>query len=46
MDNAKVNVYPEGLKFLAQQMDIPFPKEDMEAREAYIIGIINFIAGL
>ena len=41
-----VNKYPEGLEILAEKMDLPFPKEDMEARKQAVAMFIESICGL
>lgn len=39
-----ISKYPEGLEILAEKLELPVPKEDMEARKAYILGVVsNFI---
>ena len=44
MENVKFNKYPEALKILAEKLDLPVPKEDVAAREAYVKElIINFV---
>lgn len=41
-----VNKYPEGIELLAEKMDLPIPKENMEARKMAVIMFINSICGL
>ncbi len=45
---AKVNIskYPEGLQTLAKELELPIPEDNVQGREAYVQGIIGFIAGL
>lgn len=38
-----ITKYPEGLKYLAQVLELPIPKENTQAREDYIF---NFVKGL
>ena len=43
MEDKKVNInkYPEGLEYLAENLDLPIPKEDIEARKAYVMGLVE-----
>ena len=43
MDDKKVDItkYPEGLKALAAQLDLPIPPEETEKREAMVMGLIS-----
>lgn len=42
-EKVKVNTYPEGVRILAEKLDLPIAKDDIEARENYLIEqIINF----
>ncbi len=44
----KVNIskYPEGLDILAEKLDLPIPKEDKEARKAYIKSVVQMFTTL
>lgn len=41
-----INKFPEGLDILAEKMDLPFPKEDMETRKKMAAMFIESICGL
>ena len=41
-----INKYPEGLEILAEKMDLPIPKENMEARKMAVIMFVEGICGL
>lgn len=38
--------YPEGVEILAEKMDLPIPKEDMEARKRAVLMFMESICGL
>ena len=46
MENEKkvdITKYPEGLEYLAEHLQLPVPIEDMEARKAYVFGLIDLL---
>ena len=46
MDNEKkvnINKYPEGLEYLAENLKLPVPIEDPEARKEYVFGLIDLL---
>ncbi len=36
-----ISKFPEGLEILAEKLDLPIPKEDMEARKALVLNIVS-----
>lgn len=41
MEKYDISKYPEGLDILAEKLEIPIPKEDMEARRNYVFAFID-----
>jgi hypothetical protein len=45
MENIETNVdiskYPEGLDYLAHVLELPIPKEAMEARKSMVLGLVD-----
>jgi len=38
-----INKYPEGLDYLAENLELPIPKENMEARKDYVTSLIDYL---
>lgn len=45
MDEKKVDItlYPEGAQYLAENLQLPIPKENMPARMGTVIGLIGLL---
>lgn len=46
MDNEKtidITKYPEGLEYLAENLELPVSLVDPEARKAYVFGLIDML---
>jgi hypothetical protein len=41
-----IDKFPEGVEILAEKMDLPIPKENMEARKQAVIAFVMGISGL
>ena len=44
MDKFDISKYPEGLDYLVENLDLPIPKENRQAREAFVrAAILQFV---
>ena len=43
MDEQKVDItkYPEGLEYLAKELKLPVPPDQIQQRQAMVMGLIN-----